>query len=231
MNHLTHICLNAIYKYCNSTTQQILRNTYKFFDRYPIKKLSFIELISDCNDNVEIIKWACMNGYLMDKMTCTYVASYGYLNILKYLHNHEVPWNEKTCENAGRNGNLDCLKYAHKNGCPWNEYTCAHTAAYGHLDCLKYAHENGCPWDNETCVNAAASGRLDCLKYAHENGCPWYEDTCSAARFFGNLDCLKYAYENGCPWYEELSKDIEKIDPFNSFAVERSKKYDHENGL
>jgi len=40
-------------------------------------------------------------------------ASYGYLDVLKYLHENDCPWDERTCYYASLNGHLDCLKYLH----------------------------------------------------------------------------------------------------------------------
>src|SRR3990172_13391274 len=128
MDHLTNNILHTIYKYCNPTTKQILRNISKFFRKYPIEKLSIKELFSICKNDVLIIQWMRLNG---------------------------CQWNTNICKYLALNGHLDCLTYAHENGCPWNNWTCYFAATNGHLDCLKYAHENGCPWDEYTCIDAA----------------------------------------------------------------------------
>ena len=141
MSILTHVCLNTIYKYCNSTTQQILRNTYKFFYRYPKPKLLIKQLISDCNDDIEIIKWVHINGSL-DKMACEWAARYGYLNILKWLHENGFPLHEQKCvAEPAYYGRLNCLKYAHENGCPLDKNTFKH-AIEGYLDSVAYDHKN-----------------------------------------------------------------------------------------
>ena len=42
--------------------------------------------------------------------------------MLKYLHEHECPWDKVTYWAAAVGGHLEVLKYAHENGCPgWNE--------------------------------------------------------------------------------------------------------------
>ena len=87
---------------------------------------------------------------------CTYIVEhYNNLDLLKYAHENEYPWDEQTCNRAAANGHFECLKYTHENGCPWNAQTCEYVAIYGNLECLKYAHDNGCPWDEQTCKYAA----------------------------------------------------------------------------
>ena len=143
MSILTHVCLNTIYKYRNSTTKNILRNTYKFFNRYPIEELLLKDLISNSKGDIEIIKWAHMNGYIMKDIACEYVAKYGYLNILKWLHENGCPWDKSTCIYAADSGYLDCLKYAHENGCQWNRNKCLSTAkTYNHIHIIKWIEQN-----------------------------------------------------------------------------------------
>jgi hypothetical protein len=146
-----------------------------------------------------LIKYAHDAGCRWDEFSSTYAAMKGHLEVLKYLHENGCPWDEYTTVYA----ELECLKYAHQNGCIWTEITCEHAASRGDLNTLKYAHEHGCPWDERTCINASSKGHLACLQYAHDHGCPWDEYTCFYAATRGHLNCLKYAYENNCPCDKE----------------------------
>ena len=110
---------------------------------------------------------------------CDYVASKGYLDVLKYLHRTadvglrgRCFWGTDTCVYAAGGGHLECLKYLHANGCPWTADACSSAARGGHLEVLKYLHANGCPWDKSVCYHAAGGGHLEVLKYLHDNGCP-----------------------------------------------------------
>jgi hypothetical protein len=150
---------------------------------------------------------------------------FGNVDILAYLHNTGVPWNENSILVAAEHGHLRCLQYAHEHGCPWDKWTTYQASLHGHFDCLKYACENECVCDRETCAAAAAAGRLDMLIYLRERGVPWDKETTRRAAASGRLDCLKYAYENGCPWSVNLINT----------AAERGQleclKYAVENGL
>ena len=116
MAHLTNFCLHTIYKYCNHTTKQILRNTSKFFRKYPIEKLSIKELFSICKNDVLIIQWMRLNG---------------------------CQWNTNICKYLALNGHLDCLSYAHENGCPWNRVDCLQKARENnHLHIIEWIEQN-----------------------------------------------------------------------------------------
>jgi hypothetical protein len=136
---------------------------------------------------------------LWNNKLCSYMARYGHINRLIYLHENGCSLDGEDIDYfAAENGHLDCLKYVHENGCEWS-FFCEIAARNGHLDCLKYAHENGCPWARDdssiVCRSATHGGHLDCLRYVHQAGCR-QENACSYAAEYGHLDCLKYAYEN-----------------------------------
>ena len=80
-------------------------------------------------------------------------------------------WYDNT-DDAAFYGNLECLKWLHEHDFPWDKNTCKLAAEAGNLDCLIYAREHGCPWDKDTCTAATMKGHKDCLEYAHRNRCP-----------------------------------------------------------
>ena len=73
------------------------------------------------------------------------------------------------CSCAAFNGYLELLRYAHEHGCAWDSETCVDAAAGGHLECLQYAHAHDCPWDWESCAEAAEAGGIG-LMCAREDG-------------------------------------------------------------
>ena len=52
---------------------------------------------------------------------------------------------EYACEYAAREGHLDVLKYLHENDCPWNFMACRWAHLNNHNDCLNYLIEQKCP--------------------------------------------------------------------------------------
>jgi len=73
-----------------------------------------------------------------------------------------LPVGRLTCSWAAEGGHLEVLKWARENGCPWNERTCSCAAKGGHLEVLKWARENGCPWGEQTCSFAAGTATSRC---------------------------------------------------------------------
>jgi hypothetical protein len=98
--------------------------------------------------NVEMMKYLCEtkeNKKMLDSNVSTTAAFHGHLEMLKYLHSIDCPWNEGTCVGAAENGQIECLKYAHENGCYWNESVRTIAAANNQIECLEYALANNCP--------------------------------------------------------------------------------------
>jgi len=122
------------------------------------------------NGNLEDVKR--LIGLVSPLITkfCTTAARYGHLEILKYLHDNNCPWDECAC--AAGSGHFEILEYLHNNSCPWDERACALAAANGHFEILKYLHNNNCPWDKWACEYAAGNGHFEILEYLHTNGCP-----------------------------------------------------------
>jgi hypothetical protein len=54
----------------------------------------------------------------IDNNICYVAAGNGYLDLLKYAHNHGYFWDKLTCYFALKRKHLECLKYAYENGCP-----------------------------------------------------------------------------------------------------------------
>ena len=54
----------------------------------------------------------------MDEYACEYAAREGHLDVLKYLHEHDCPWDWRACRIAHRNNEIDCLNYLIEQKCP-----------------------------------------------------------------------------------------------------------------
>ena len=125
---------------------------------------------------LEILTWGEESGYELKKMMKWFTpiadaALNGHLEVVIYLRQLELPWNEQTCRNAAMKGHLDLLKWCRGNKCPWDAETCANAATRSRLELLKWARVNQCPWDAETCANAAEYGDLEMLSFCTSKIC------------------------------------------------------------
>jgi hypothetical protein len=164
------------------------------------------------NGNLEVLQWGQGSGYKLETMSekgdIADVAWSRHLEVVKYLRQIGISWDEETCANAAAHGHLELLKWARTNQCPWNVKTCAEAAAGGHLELLKWARTNQCPWNVKTCTYAAMNGHLKLLKWARANQCPRDVKTCTYAASNGHLELLKWARTNQCPWNEETCTQV-----------------------
>lgn len=156
----------------------------------------------------DIIRAAVTNGHdtclLKKDGTCNswhlqrFASDQERLKVLKYLHQHNFPWDGMATATAAMYNHIECLRYLHENGCPWGWYTISASTRYGNINCIKYAYENGCAIDEFAAQNAAEAGQLECLKYIHENGAVLTIKAAKSAVKYDNVDCLRYLHENGC---------------------------------
>ena len=90
---------------------------------------------------LDVLKWGEDYRYKLKKIlgrnTIPIAALYGHLEVVKYLRQLDIYWDELTCVFAAGIGHLEMLKWAGANQCPWDEYTCAKAAGSGHLELLK----------------------------------------------------------------------------------------------
>jgi hypothetical protein len=176
--HIIVIC-------CGTIEKHILRFICKQFHKISHK----------CGSTQEV-------SFAWDINICTYAASNGYLELLKWARKNLCYWNELVCSSAASKGHLEILKWARGNGCKWNELVCSNAALEGKLEILKWARENECPWDKRTCSNAAKGGHLEVLKWTVKNGCSWDDETRCEAESNGHLEILKWVIENKCPLFK-----------------------------
>lgn len=167
---------------------------------------------------------------MFDKRVFAYAAGGGHMEVIRWLHERQCPWNEEACLAAARFGHLEVLQWMRERGCPWNMW-CLHNAAWGgHTEVVVWARTNGCKWnryatmwaarnghletlralrrmgarwDEKACMWAAKEGRLEVLQYLRTGDggvCPWDSETCWAAAVAGHLEVLQWARANGCEW-------------------------------
>ena len=68
--------------------------------------------------------------------------------------------NEVACYCAAEEGHLDVLKYLHENDCPWNSEACSWAHLNNRIDCLNYLIEQKCPGFEEYLPPAPAAPAL-----------------------------------------------------------------------
>lgn len=125
------------------------------------------------------------------------------LEVLQWLHEHNVPWDEHACETAAKKGNLKALKYLRSYNCPWDQNCLNNAIKYRHYEVVNYCLENRCPGGNRDIhifYDYDHDRALKMMKLLRKFSVPWHRDTCSDAVNTGNFEALKWAVSQGCPW-------------------------------
>jgi len=62
-----------------------------------------------------MVKYCVENECQLDEFACAYAAGEGHLDVLKYLHENDCPWDSVY---AHVNNRIDCLNYLIEQKCP-----------------------------------------------------------------------------------------------------------------
>jgi len=155
---------------------------------------------------------------------CSYAATGGNIELLKWVRECECPWSE--CRRVAKRGDLEMLIWARENDCDWEQNTCNYAAREGHLEVLKWAKENDCPFDENVCQSAVRGDHFELLKWAVEHGCPLVPETLQIAERGGNQEIIQYLKEKGCGrvWYDPnaRAKEIFARKGFNGDVIFRA---------
>eukprot|EP00953_Heterococcus_sp_UTEX-ZZ885_P024680 13484-Heterococcus_DN1.PRE.1 len=122
---------------------------------------------------------------------CEQAASKGYLEVFRWLHEHDWPLGSAS-EYAASAGHIHILMYLREQGVTFNEETMVEAVAGGPLVC-QYLRSVECPWDARACTAAGRWGCLDSLRWLHENGCPWDAQAISVES--SSIEVIQYVWQ------------------------------------
>ena len=125
------------------------------------------------------------------------------LEVLQWLHNQNISWDENTCTTAARIGNLIALKFARSKDCAWNEFCLEAAIQSRNLELVEYCLQNSCPLGTSDICHYAMEDydhdqALRMLRLLRKFSVPWSTMTCTSDASYGNFDALKWAVSKGC---------------------------------
>lgn len=98
---------------------------------------------------IHIVQWAHEKGYIDPTNTyylCTWIATGGNLELLKWACATGYPLNRTVCRNAAQFGRLEILKWAIEQGCHWHHIITPRlhefAAKFGHPHIVQWLQEN-----------------------------------------------------------------------------------------
>lgn len=112
-------------------------------------------------------KHFCYNYCLTSKIVRKAVNHSNY-SVLEWIndngpmHGYDISY---VCLFTAQKGDLQMLKWLRERNVPWNNYTCAAAAEFGHYELFVWAYENGCPVNDKTIMKAAEHGHLEIIEF------------------------------------------------------------------
>lgn len=181
---LPYDVLNIIFGFlCNNTFNIIVfvsKNLYALISRYGRlnnipKRIDLRQFV--INGNVDLLEWSTTISIgkpdHKDTEMCALSATHNYLNVLKWLREHNYQWDYHTCVNAAERGNMEILKWAINKGCPVTENVYIKAVIKGRLMMLQWLINNEFIDQRYNCAEllnmAARYGHLNILKWLHTN--------------------------------------------------------------
>ncbi|MDE2097656.1 MAG: hypothetical protein KGL39_10445 [Patescibacteria group bacterium] len=150
--------------------------------------------------HISVLGWVLSQGPDLPAL-CDIAASYGRLEIIKWLKRRGYPVTPKTLSWAIRRNQPHIVEYL-LTICPPGESVTAAAAETGDLKLLQHLIELNYPVSTNAAINAAGYGRLDVLRWLVENKYPLDRYVC----YFGcnSPGTLEYLKTIQCPCGGEL---------------------------
>ena len=84
------------------------------------------------------------------------------------MQNEELKYDSGLIANAAKNGHFGFLKYLNEHNCPWNVSATKWAARNGNLEVLKFLCESSCPIDSYASLVAARNGHIKVVRYLEQ---------------------------------------------------------------
>jgi len=156
--------------------------------------------------SVELVEYLLENGHVLyDNLMIAAMRENDdnrtRLEMVRFLHENNIPWDNKSMVHAIQRREYNLVKYAYENGCSCDE-NILDVCKNINFDMLVYAVEvMGCKLTGLHMEDAFTHLNEPHVRYMHEKGCPWTFNCINIAyqelKFTSSSDILEYALMNG----------------------------------
>ena len=130
----------------------------KRLDGTPFPDRDLRQMIAAEEGRLDVLKWLFEKGCPMDHTLCASRAAYtAHVHILQWMKDNGMigEWHGYHMFSAASFGHLEVVKWLRANGCPWDEDACRRAAEHKHWDTLQYLVDNKCPGWEEAAIQYA----------------------------------------------------------------------------
>jgi F-box domain len=106
-----------------------------------------------CHGQIKVLTWLKSHHKINHSQIMRYNVETGNLEVIRWaISNKYLIQTTTTINELIRRGELEMVKFAHENGCPWDHYSTLMAVSNSHHEIFNYLIENGCPHNKELCA-------------------------------------------------------------------------------
>jgi hypothetical protein len=147
---------------------------------YEIEDPDSLAMYAVAGGSVDVLNWLKEQGvsFPINTWHCAAATKQNQLQVAQFLHAEGVEWTSDCCEKAAAAGNLEALRFMHEHDCPWNRATVRTAAAEnGSIEVMSYLQQEGLlytvPKLTEMLSVAALHNNLEASKWLRQQGAAW----------------------------------------------------------
>lgn len=179
-------------------------NIVKFLYRIGNKFTDSTESCACGSGNFELVMWLYDNELKYTSWSIRVASSYGYLDIVKFLHNIGVIYDDEYgMEHVIIDGNLETVKFLHSIGIHFENFAMNCAAEYGHLEIVKYLYSIGIKSTSSVMDGACSGGYYEIVGFLWSIGTPYDSDAMELACKNGHIKIVEFLYNDMAPFTDK----------------------------
>lgn len=138
-------------------------------------------------------------GHTIEPYFYILAAEHNQLNVMIWMHKHEIPLPDSVDRYASLNGRFEILRWLYRISYPIHSSSMEFAAQIGRIDIIDWMINIGITVTRNVMCLAALCGQIDTLRWLYNKGYKPHTDVMSYAAINGKLDTMKWLHLHHCP--------------------------------